>query len=133
MIMAQKFKKIGILTSGGDAPGMNAAVRAVTLRALEEGIEVCGIRSGYYGLLHEKWETMTPNSVAGLTAQSGTVLPTAEIFPAAGCIFIFVHRLSFPFFKSRSVKQKKVLRFRSTFEKPSVQLIPTRSFRGACR
>lgn len=74
MAMATKFKRIGILTSGGDAPGMNAAVRAVTLRALEEGIEVCGIRSGYFGLLHEQWEVMTPNSVAGLTAQSGTVL-----------------------------------------------------------
>ena len=74
MIMATKFKKIGILTSGGDAPGMNAAVRAVTLRALEEGIEVCGIRSGYSGLLYEKFEAMTPNSVAGLTAQSGTAL-----------------------------------------------------------
>ena len=47
-----KFKKIGVLTSGGDAPGMNAAVRAVTRKALAEGIEVVGINGGYAGLLN---------------------------------------------------------------------------------
>ena len=47
----QKFRKIGILSSGGDAPGMNAAIRAVTRRALSQGIEVVGILGGYAGLL----------------------------------------------------------------------------------
>ena len=72
--MAKKFRRIGILTSGGDAPGMNAAVRAVALRALEEGIEVYGIRSGYAGLLSDTMELLTPNLVAGLTSHSGTAL-----------------------------------------------------------
>ena len=45
-------KKIGVLTSGGDAPGMNAAVRAVTRTAISKGFEVIGIRRGYNGLLH---------------------------------------------------------------------------------
>lgn len=72
--MEKKVRRIGVLTSGGDAPGMNAAVRAVALRALEEGIEVYGIRSGYSGLLKEKMEPLTSNSVEGLTAKSGTYL-----------------------------------------------------------
>ena len=72
--MEKKFRRIGVLTSGGDAPGMNAAVRAVTLRALEEGVEVYGIRSGYSGLLNEEMEPLSANSVAGLTARSGTAL-----------------------------------------------------------
>lgn len=76
--MDQEFKRIGVLTSGGDAPGMNAVIRAVTLRALEEGIEVYGIRSGYKGLLKETMEPLTANSVAGLTAQSGTILWSAR-------------------------------------------------------
>ena len=49
--MAKQFKKIGILTSGGDAPGMNAAVRAVTRYALNKGLEVYGIYEGYKGLI----------------------------------------------------------------------------------
>ena len=49
--MAQKFRKIGVLTSGGDAPGMSAAVRAVTRAALAKGVEVMGIKGGYRGLL----------------------------------------------------------------------------------
>lgn len=52
-----KFKKIGILTSGGDAPGMNAAIRAITRRALGQGIEVIGVVGGYAGLLNAAQET----------------------------------------------------------------------------
>lgn len=76
--MANQFRRIGILTSGGDAPGMNAAVRAVALRALEAGIEVYGIRNGYAGLLNEQMEILTLNMVAGLTEQSGTALWSAR-------------------------------------------------------
>ena len=47
----KKFRKIGVLTSGGDAPGMNAAVRAVTRTAIAHGVEVMGIRRGYSGLI----------------------------------------------------------------------------------
>ena len=45
----KKFKKIGVLTSGGDAPGMNPCIRAITRKAIEEGVEVVGIRGGYSG------------------------------------------------------------------------------------
>ena len=48
-----KFRRIGILTSGGDAPGMNAAVRAVARTALSHGVEVYGIYEGYAGLIHD--------------------------------------------------------------------------------
>ncbi|MEG2751434.1 MAG: 6-phosphofructokinase, partial [Anaerorhabdus sp.] len=52
-------RKIGILTSGGDAPGMNAAIRAVTRVALANGIEVVGIRDGFRGLVDGTFETFT--------------------------------------------------------------------------
>lgn len=52
--MSKKIKKIAVLTSGGDAPGMNAAIRGVVRTALNEGLEVCGIQDGYYGLYHDK-------------------------------------------------------------------------------
>ena len=51
--MAKMIEQIGVLTSGGDAPGMNAAVRAVVRTALARGLEVKGIRRGYHGLLKE--------------------------------------------------------------------------------
>ena len=51
--MGNKFRKIGVLTSGGDAPGMNAAVRAVTRTALARGVEVMGIYGGYRGLIYD--------------------------------------------------------------------------------
>jgi 6-phosphofructokinase 1 len=72
----KQIKRIGVLTSGGDAPGMNAAVRAVTLRALQEGIEVLGIRSGYAGLLNEDMEPLTIEKVSCLASESGTKLWT---------------------------------------------------------
>ena len=49
-----KFRRIGVLSSGGDAPGMNAAIRAITRKALEQGVEVMGIIGGYSGLINEK-------------------------------------------------------------------------------
>ena len=48
------IKKIGVLTSGGDAPGMNAAIRAITDKALEQGLEVVGVIGGYSGLINDK-------------------------------------------------------------------------------
>ena len=51
MAEAKIIKKIGVLTSGGDAPGMNAAIRAITDKALEQGIEVVGVIGGYSGLI----------------------------------------------------------------------------------
>ncbi len=82
-----KFRKIGILSSGGDAPGMNAAIRAVTRRALSQGIEVVGILGGYAGLLsaadnadnpeHVKMHCLRPldtSSVSNIVTRGGTML-----------------------------------------------------------
>lgn len=71
-------KKIGVLTSGGDAPGMNAAVRAVTRAALSKGMEVVGIQRGYVGLLNHEFEEMTARSVSGIIQRGGTCLYTAR-------------------------------------------------------
>ncbi len=72
-------RKIGILTSGGDAPGMNAAIRAVTRVALSNGIEVVGVRDGYRGLLDENFETMTRSSVSDILDRGGTKLGSARL------------------------------------------------------
>jgi len=69
-----KFKKIGVLTSGGDAPGMNAAVRAVTRKALAEGIEVVGINGGYAGLLNGDLTVLESHSVSNIVTRGGTIL-----------------------------------------------------------
>ena len=69
-----KFKRIGVLTSGGDAPGMNAAFRAITRKALAEGVEVIGIIGGYSGLIHDKLIPLKSASVSNIINLSGTVL-----------------------------------------------------------
>ena len=69
-----KFKKIGILTSGGDAPGMNAIIRAVTRKALEQNVEVVGIIGGYRGLLEENLIPLTSISVSNIITHGGTIL-----------------------------------------------------------
>ena len=71
-------KKIGVLTSGGDAPGMNAAVRAVTRAALTKGMEVIGIQRGYVGLLNREFVDMTARTVSGIIQRGGTCLYTAR-------------------------------------------------------
>ena len=72
------MKRIGILTSGGDAPGMNAAIRAVTRTALYKGMEVVGIRRGYNGLLHGDTFEMNARSVSSIIQRGGTLLYTAR-------------------------------------------------------
>ncbi len=72
------MKKIGVLTSGGDAPGMDAAVRAVTRAALAKGMEVVGIQKGYVGLLEREYFDMTARSVSGIIQRGGTCLYTAR-------------------------------------------------------
>ena len=71
-----KVKKIGVLTSGGDAPGMNAAIRAVVRKAVNEGLEVVGIKSGYWGLIHDEMVEMNAEKVSNITPVSGTILYT---------------------------------------------------------
>ncbi len=73
-----KVKTIGVLTSGGDAPGMNAAVRAVVRTAVHAGCKVIGIRRGYSGLLEEDFTEMTTRSVADIIQRGGTILYTAR-------------------------------------------------------
>ena len=72
------MKKIGVLTSGGDAPGMNAAVRAVARTALTSGMEVLGIRRGYQGLLSGDVFEMDLRSVSDIIHHGGTMLYTAR-------------------------------------------------------
>lgn len=71
-------KAIGVLTSGGDAPGMNAAVRAVTRAALNKGMKVFGIRRGYNGLINGDIFEMNARSVSGIIQRGGTCLYTAR-------------------------------------------------------
>ena len=72
------IKKIGVLTSGGDAPGMNAAVRAVVRSALSKGMEVYGIHRGYVGLISGEIEKMNARSVSDIIHRGGTMLCTAR-------------------------------------------------------
>lgn len=64
--MAKEIKTIGVLTSGGDAPGMNAAIRAVVRTALNKGLKVKGIQKGYNGLLNDEIIDMDKRSVADI-------------------------------------------------------------------
>lgn len=73
-----KIKRIGVLTSGGDAPGMNAAVRSVVRSASRLGIECLGIRRGYNGLISGDIEKLGPESVSRIINRGGTVLYTAR-------------------------------------------------------
>ncbi len=72
------IKRIGVLTSGGDAPGMNAAIRAVVLTCIHMGIECVGIRRGYNGLISGDVVTMSAEDVDGITRCGGTILFTAR-------------------------------------------------------
>ena len=74
----QPIQTIGVLTSGGDAPGMNAAVRAVVRTALAKGLNVRGIRRGYHGLLREEIIDMTKRDVSDIIQRGGTILQTAR-------------------------------------------------------
>lgn len=72
------MKTIGVLTSGGDAPGMNAAIRAVVRQALNRGLKVKGIMRGYAGLLNEEIIDMDVKSVSDIIQRGGTILYTAR-------------------------------------------------------
>ncbi|MEO0560958.1 MAG: 6-phosphofructokinase [Chloroflexota bacterium] len=72
------MKRIGVMTSGGDAPGMNAAIRAVVRQALQHDIEVFGVRQAYAGLLAGDFEELTSFEVSGILQRGGTILQTAR-------------------------------------------------------
>ena len=73
-----KFKKIGVLTSGGDAPGMNAAIRAVTRAAIYNGIKVVGVMQGYAGLINGEFRDLKVTDVSDIIQKGGTILKTAR-------------------------------------------------------
>ena len=73
------IRRIGILTSGGDAPGMNAAIRAVTRVALANGFEVMGIKDGYRGLVEGNYIPMDKSTVSDILNRGGTVLGSARL------------------------------------------------------
>lgn len=76
--MEKKVSKIGVLTSGGDSPGMNAAVRAVVRTGLYHGLGVFGIMRGYSGMIEDDIVEMTGRSVANIIQRGGTILKTAR-------------------------------------------------------
>lgn len=81
------MKRIAVMTSGGDAPGMNAAIRAVVRAGIAQGLEVYGIRQAYAGLLAGDFERLTSREVSGILQRGGTILQTArneEFKTAAG-------------------------------------------------
>ena len=76
--MEKTIRKIGILTSGGDAPGMNAAIRAVVRAGIYNGLEVYGVKQGYNGLINGDMELMDARSVSEILQKGGTILQTAR-------------------------------------------------------
>ena len=77
-VMAKEIQTIGVLTSGGDAPGMNAAIRAVVRQAISKGKKVKGIRRGYTGLIAEDIVDMESKDVSDIIQRGGTILQTAR-------------------------------------------------------
>ncbi len=78
IMSAQRINTIGVLTSGGDAPGMNAAIRAVVRAGISSGVTVKGIRRGYSGLLEEDIKEMDTMSVSDIVQKGGTILYTSR-------------------------------------------------------
>jgi 6-phosphofructokinase 1 len=72
------IKRIGVLTSGGDAPGMNAAIRAIVLTAAAYNIDVIGFRHGFNGLLEDDYQTLLPQHVQHIIQHGGTLLKSAR-------------------------------------------------------
>jgi 6-phosphofructokinase 1 len=77
--MADELKRIAVMTSGGDAPGMNAAIRSVVRAGISYGLEVYGIRQAYKGLVNGELERMDSRNVAGIIQRGGTLLQTARL------------------------------------------------------
>src|SRR6476620_4302117 len=76
--MAKKVTKIGVMTSGGDSPGMNAAIRAVVRTGIFNGLEVFGIMRGFSGMIENDIVPMHSRSVANIIQRGGTILKTAR-------------------------------------------------------
>jgi ATP-dependent phosphofructokinase / diphosphate-dependent phosphofructokinase len=73
--------RVGILTGGGDCPGLNAVIRAVARRSLDRGYEVAGIRDGWRGLVDGRFEPLGPREISGILPRGGTILGTTRTNP----------------------------------------------------
>jgi 6-phosphofructokinase 1 len=73
--------RVGVLTGGGDCPGLNAVIRAVTRRVLERGGEVVGVREGWLGLVESRFEPLGPREISGILPRGGTILGTSRTNP----------------------------------------------------
>jgi 6-phosphofructokinase 1 len=74
----KEIKHIGVLTSGGDAPGMNAAIRAVVRTAIAKGLKISGIYHGYNGLVNDEIEALTMRDVNYIISRGGTMLKSSR-------------------------------------------------------
>jgi phosphofructokinase-like protein len=74
-------KRVGVLTGGGDCPGLNAVIRAVTRRSLSRGYEVIGIRAGWRGLVEGLFQPLGPREISGILPRGGTILGTSRANP----------------------------------------------------
>jgi len=73
--------KVGVLTGGGDCPGLNAVIRAVARRSFSRGHEVLGVREGWRGLVESRFEALGPREISGLLPRGGTILGTSRTNP----------------------------------------------------
>lgn len=109
------IKRIGILTSGGDAPGMNAAIRAVTRVGINSGLEVFGIYNGYKGMVEGYIEPLTRNTVSQISNKGGTILGSARL----------------PEFKDEEVRKKAIAQLKKRGIEAVVVVGGDGSYRGA--
>src|SRR4028119_2235521 len=127
--MQKKVSRIGVLTSGGDSPGMNAAIRAVVRTGIYNGMEVYGIMRGYQGMMEDDIFKMESRSVANIIQRGGTILKTArclEFFEPEG------RRKAYENFKKRGINGlvviggdgsfKGALKFSQEFDIPCIGL-----------
>src|ERR671915_2398932 len=74
-------KRVGVLTGGGDCPGLNAVIRAVTRRSLDRGYEVLGVRDGWRGLVDGRFQQLGAREISGILPRGGTILGTTRTNP----------------------------------------------------
>lgn len=110
-------KKIGVLTSGGDAPGMNAAIRGVVRTALTEGVEVYGVEDGYLGLYENRIKQLHRYSVSDIITRGGTFLGSAR----------------FPAFKDKATREKAIENLKANGIDALVVIGGDGSYMGAMR
>src|SRR5918998_6313575 len=76
-----RSKKVGVLTGGGDCPGLNAVIRAVTRRSLDRGHDVVGVREGWRGLVDGRFEPLDYRAISGILPRGGTIIGTSRTNP----------------------------------------------------